>query len=67
MPDPRVDAEEVYPVWPKDRPFPLTPMEAWYVLQGYAVKPAGGITAEQFARLPGKLGLADGRVMLRQS
>ena len=69
MPDsePEVDAEVVYPVWPRDRPFPLTPLEAWHVLQGYAVRPAAGITAEEFALLPGKLELADGRVMLWQS
>ncbi len=23
-------------LWPADRPFPLTPLEAWYVLQGWA-------------------------------
>ena len=34
-----IDARIEYPVWPDDKPFPLTPLEAWYVMQGYAVRP----------------------------
>ena len=54
--------------WPMDKPFPLTPLEAWYVLQGYSVKPAsGGITVAILEDMPGRLELADGYVMLWRS
>lgn len=42
-------------VWPAGTPFPLTPLEAWYVLQGWAVKPAGGLSFDQVAAMPGKI------------
>ncbi len=41
--------------WPADTPFPLTPLEAWYVMQGYTVKPAAGITLEEMLQMPGKI------------
>ena len=43
-------------VWPPDKPFPLTPLEAWYVMRGWEVAPAAGITMRQIIdELPGKL------------
>lgn len=34
-PHPDVERRTAYEnVWPADEPFPLTPLEAWYVLQG---------------------------------
>jgi hypothetical protein len=54
-------------VWPADKPFPLTPLEAWYLLQGWEVKPAGGITAEQVAEMPGKIEGGNGWVQLWQA
>lgn len=42
-------------VRPAGKPFPLTPLEAWYVLQGWKVAPAGSITSEQAGALPGKV------------
>ena len=43
-------------VWPADKPFPLTPLEAWYVMRGWWVAPAAGVTMEQIIEeLPGKL------------
>ena len=35
-------------------------MEAWYLLQGWAVKPAAGLSMEQSTKLPGKLEYVDG-------
>jgi len=37
------------------KPFLLTPLETWYVLQGWEVAPAAGITFEQAEALPGKI------------
>lgn len=51
-------------VW--DEGFPLTPLEAWYVMRGFAVRPKAALDRETFARLPGDLERADGYVMLRQ-
>ena len=54
------------PVWPAGKLFPLTPMEAWYVMQGWAVKPKAGLTMETFLELPGKIEIGDGWVRLWQ-
>jgi hypothetical protein len=54
-PHPEVVRRKGYETWPADKPFPLTPLEAWYVMQGWEVKPASGLTFEQFNELPGKL------------
>ncbi len=43
------------------------PIEAWYVLQGWAVQPAGGISGEQVGAMPGKIEGGDGWVWLWQS
>ena len=59
--------EGAYPAWPTDKPFPLTPLEAWYVMQGWEVKPAAGLTFDQFNELPGKIEGGDGWVCLWQS
>ena len=50
--------------WPADKPFPLTPLEAWYVMQGYTVAPAARITLEDMLQMPGKLEGGDGGIML---
>ena len=35
QPDPEVVRRVAYDaVWPAGKPFPLTPLEAWYVMQG---------------------------------
>ena len=51
----------------RTRSFPLTPLEAWYVMKGYAVRPARGISMDEFLELPGMIELSDGYVMLRQT
>jgi hypothetical protein len=33
-------------IWRVDEPFPLTPLEAWYVTQGWDVAPAGGLAQQ---------------------
>ncbi len=53
----RVAYEET---WPAGEPFPLTPLEAWHVMQGWEVVPAGGMTLEQAGRLPGRVEAGDG-------
>ncbi len=55
-----------YPTWPADKPFPLTPLEAWYVLQGWEVKPAAGLTFDQLNALPGKMEGGSGWLWLWQ-
>lgn len=64
-----IDALELYDGnWPSDKPFPLTPLEAWWLLQGYAVKPQAGITSHQVTDdLPGKFELFDGYLVLWRS
>ena len=62
----KIDFRVAYAHWPSDREFPLTPLEAWYVMKGYAVRPAGGISMDEFLELPGMIELSDGYVMLRQ-
>ncbi len=32
--------------WPADKLFPLTPFDARHVLQGWKVRPAGGLTMD---------------------
>ena len=52
--------------WPEDQPFPLTPLEAWYVLRGWKVRPSSGLTMDQFNALPGKIEGGEGWVELWQ-
>lgn len=65
-PHPEVVRWEEYRPWPADKPFPLTPLEAWYVMQGYTVKPAATFSFDEFMELPGSLEGGPGGVMLRQ-
>ena len=49
------------------KPFPLTPLEAWYVMQGWEVKPVAGITGTQIAYvMPGKIEGGNGWLQLWQ-
>jgi hypothetical protein len=63
----KVDFRVGYQPWPAGKEFPLTPREAWYVMQGYAVRPARQVSLEEFLELPGQLELSDGYIMLRQT
>ena len=64
---PEVVRRKVGPVWPPDKPFPLTPLEAWYVMRGWEVAPAAGVTMQQILEeLPGKLEGGDGWIQLWQ-
>ncbi len=65
---PEVVRRKVRSVWPPDKPFPLTPLEAWYVMRGWDVAPAAGVTMQQILEeLPGKLEGGNGWVQLWQS
>ena len=65
--DDEVDYREEYRPWPAGQPFPLTPLEAWYIMRGYAVRPSREMSMDEFLELPGQLEMSDGYVMLRQT
>lgn len=66
--DPEVVRRATYEgIWPADRPFPLTPLEAWYLVQGWDVAPAAGIALDQVADLPGRFEGGAGWVVLWRS
>ena len=50
--------------WPTDKPFPLTLLEARYIMQGYTVGPAARIILEDMLTLPGSPEGGDGGIML---
>lgn len=54
-------------VWPVGKPFPLMPLEAWYVMQGWEVALAGGITQGQVLAMPGRIEGGAGWVRLWRS
>ena len=66
-PHPEVERRVEYPVWPVGKPFPLTPLEAWYVLQGWAVRPVAGLPMETLLDMPGKIEGGESWVWLWQS
>ena len=59
-----IDYRTFYETWPHDKEFPLTPMEAWYILRGYAVRPKKPV--EDYRQLPGELEQDDGYIMLTE-
>ena len=67
QPHPEVVRQCGSSVWPDDKPFPLTPLEAWYVMKGWKVKPAAGITGHQVLEMPGKIEGGNGWLMLWQA
>ncbi len=68
QPDPEVVRRVAYEgFWPADQLSPLTPLEAWHVLQGWEVAPAAGMTPEQAMAMPGKVEAEGGWVRLWQS
>jgi hypothetical protein len=60
-----IDHRTVYETWPRDKKFPLTPIEAWYIMKGYAVRPKKHV--DDFLQLPGQLECSDGYIMLKQT
>ena len=65
--DHEVDYREKYRPWPAGQRFPLTPLEDWYIMRGYAVRPSREMSMDEFLELPGQLEMSDGYVMLRQT
>ena len=61
---PNVDCWVEYRPWPVDKPFPLTPLDAWYVMRGYGVR---RVTVEEVLEMPGQVEMSDGYLMLRQT
>ena len=51
-------------LWPADEPFPLTSLEAWYLLQGWEIAPAAGITSDQLLKIPAKAAGGNGWIVL---
>jgi hypothetical protein len=37
-----------------EKPFPLSPDECWYLLQGWSVRPVGDLTQLEVLQLPGR-------------
>jgi hypothetical protein len=60
-----VDFRTYYETWPHDKKFPLTPLEAWYIMKGHAVRPKKQV--DEFLKLPGQLECVDGYIMLKQT
>ena len=58
-----VDYRTFNGTWPHDKEFPLTPLEAWYILKGYAVRPKQSLDDVQ---LPEQLERGDDYIMLRR-
>ena len=58
-----VDYRTFDETWPHDKEFPLTPLEAWHILKGYAVRPKKPVDLIQ---LPGQLEMREDYIMLRQ-
>ena len=42
-------------LWPTHKPFPLTPLEAWYLLQGFTVTPAANLSLEEILYLHARI------------
>ncbi len=51
-------------VWPQDQPFPMTPEECYWAMQGYAVLPASGpLSVDDFGKMIWlRVELVDGRL-----
>jgi len=37
-----------------EKPFPLSPLECFYLMQGWSVRPAGDLTQSEVLQLPGR-------------
>jgi len=61
---PEIDAKEYGDTVPADE-FPLTPMEAWFIMRGYWVKPKVPTNVDKLMTMPGMLEMADGYIGLR--
>ena len=55
-----------YMPWTGEKEFPLTPLETWYIMKGYAVRPATPVTVDDLLTMPGELEMSNGYIMLRQ-
>lgn len=51
--------------WPDDKPFPLTPMEAYWIMRGWCVLPKSAPDLATLYEMPGKgLEMIDGYINL---
>jgi hypothetical protein len=62
-----IDVKTNENTWLEHASFPITPLEAWYLLRGYLVKTKRDIAPEIYALLPVELKTLDGYVMLAKS
>jgi hypothetical protein len=60
---PEIDAKE-YGNTVAAGDFPLTPMEAWFIMRGYWVKSKQPVNVDRLMTLPGKLEMIDGYIGL---
>ena len=48
--------------WPDDKPFPLTPDEAYWIMRGWMVLPASEPNVDTLLEMPGRLEMIDGYI-----
>src|SRR4051812_43203861 len=61
---PDIDAKPNQDSWPDDQEFPLTPLEAWYLMRGYSVKPSREVSNDVLKLFPGDVQHEDGYIRL---
>lgn len=63
---PEVDGLRTGYAVPAER-YPLTPLECWFVMRGYAVKPRTPVSVDDLLNwMPGHLEMVDGYILLRK-
>lgn len=60
---PEIDAKD-YGMAMSAEEFPLTPLEAWFIMRGYWVKPKRPVDVDKLVTLPGLLEMSDGYIGL---
>jgi len=61
---PGINAKEIDRVVPIED-FPLSPIETWFIMRGFWVKPRQPVDIDKLFTLPGTLEMSDGYIGLR--
>lgn len=65
MTDETIDYRQVHDnVWGDD--FPLTPLECWFVMRGWSVRPKNRVNVDTMMTMPGHLELVNGYIVLSE-
>lgn len=59
-----IDAKDYGNIVPTEE-FPLSPVETWFIMRGYWVKPRVPVDVERLLTFPGLLEMSDGYIGLR--